>query len=648
MLFRGGGLSLSENADEEAIAEMLDTMDLYEYRLSPDERKLAIIVELLMRPERSCSAQELASLMYTARNTVINDCKVVESYLALRNVSLNAQGKLGLSIQLSAEQRRDLLIDVFAEILRGRMHQSDFMSQYVERRLGYCYPIDRIVQLMRVFQRENNTLITKEAECEIAACLHVELNDIAQCQSLGEEHDHIISHLDFVGRMIAYVASNVGLKNQIGRKQIAEMERLILSRDLLPQIKAMSDFDLYCTLSHFLWLVSGDLGIDVQKDDLLIEALSSHVKSMIDWTSDAFELKVSGPSGAMVEMVRSAADPYFPVLEHYLHRRMDTSMRSSIVIHICAALYRAESSIPPCRVVIACPGSLATSKYLEAQIKRYFHFDVMGTTTIAKLSPIEMAKQGIDFVVSTVPIKDIAIPVVTVAPMLTVEDVNKIQARVFRRKCPTNITRSASSKSIDRLNEIYASGNTRKIEYLDKAINRILFELSNSESEMAKASTLLNMLQIPYIGIWEGELAWRKAIGVASEQLLQDGYISSNYVRRAIENVEEFGAYIVVSEGIALAHAAHQDGAYKDGLSLLVSRDGIVFDGGERAYLMFFFVQSSDEEYLNLFKEIVRLGNNQDYLKRVRYAQSPEQVRQQLIEILAVYSEEGKGHEDKH
>ena len=53
-------------------------------------------------------------------------------------------------------------------------------------------------------------------------------------------------------------------------------------------------------------------------------------------------------------------------------------MRKSIVIHICVAIIRNRKNMTKISVVIVCPGSMATGKYLEAQIKNYFDFHIIG------------------------------------------------------------------------------------------------------------------------------------------------------------------------------------------------------------------------------------------------------------------------------
>ena len=157
------------------------------------------------------------------------------------------------------------------------------------------------------------------------------------------------------------------------------------------------------------------------------------------------------------------------------------------------------------------------------------------------------------------------------------------------------------------------------------------------ESETAKNSRLLKMLQYKYLKLYQGELEWRDAMHMASEELIRDGYFSQNYVQKAIENVEEYGNYIIVNQGIALAHANKEAGVYQDGLSLLIARDGIQFDEGDRVYLLFFFSQKGETDYLDLFKEVIKLGNHPNDLVKLCNLKTKEEAYHLMLEMLTEY-----------
>ena len=637
--FLGGRLSLVSGVDTSAISEILDEMDLYEYRLSSEERKAYIIVSLIMNQGTPCSMQSLADEMYVTRNTVISDCKLAGDWLNARGVEMRSRGKLGVSVDVGRDVRDRILIDIFADLLHQRRHRHDFFSNFVARMLGYHYSVDVIVALMRTYQSNQGTIIAREVEYEIAACLMVLLNSLTGSDEKAIDINREAGQ-DFVGNMVCFVSTGLKPPCRLASGDVDRIKCAIMGRDLLPQIKGMNDFDLYCAISHFLLLVAADLGVDIQNDELLIESLLSHVKSMVEWSSDVFEVNVSQPSGVMVGMVEHAALPHFHVLESYLRRPMNRSMRSSVIIHICAALYRAQEAASPARVVITCPGSMATSTYLEAQVRNYFRFEVVETTAVLQLNEQCLAEQGVELIISSVPISGLSIPVIQVSPMLTVEDVNRIQAWAFQLgRGERGMPALASCSTLARLQDIYESGSSKKITYLDMKISSILDGITRSENLVASYSLLISMLSRDHIRIEKGSPPWRRAIELAAESLLRDGFISSSYVQRAIENVEEYGSYIVVNDGIALAHGSHDDGVFQDGLGLLLSREGILFDSGERVRLLFFFCQQSETDYLGLFKEIIRLGNEPADMNRLLLAETPQEVQHILIELLTSYVE---------
>lgn len=631
-------VSLVSGSDVEGLEDLLDSMDLYDYRLGFEERRYFIACTLLMlEVDEWCPMQQLADAMYVTRNTVISDMKAVDEYLTGYGIALVSKSKLGVRAQGTPDRVRDLLIDMCVTILSERLARHDYFSHLIGAVLGATFELDEVVDAVRAFLKARNIFLSIEVERQIDACLAIALG----CRiSLGTSDDTFDQPLDMIGELVEFVAAKLDLGHLDSTRNM-QIERMILGRNLLPQIKKFDDFDLYCAITHFLLLVGRGLDIDIQNDDLLVEALLSHLKSVASWSSDAFEVNVAGPSGVMVGMVQTAALPHFHVLEDYLRRPLDDSMRASVVIHICAALYRSESGMRSCNVLVSCPSSVATSRYLEAQVKSYFKLNVCDVTATQDIEDGSASLKDIDFIISTVPIDVASTPVVVVSPVLSVDDINKIQACAFRCSRSENDESGEGASIITRLRDVYAQGNRRKTAYLNRALARVLENVERIERETTSVSPLLRMLERKHICVESGALSWRDAIRLASERLMNEGFFTSAYVDAAIEHVEEYGSYIIVNQGIALAHAGSGDGALKDGLGLLVCSDGAIFDGGERVYLMFFFSQVSDGDYLDLFREIIRLGNDVQGMERIRKATDSETVHQLLVEMLTDYSENG-------
>ena len=52
-------------------------------------------------------------------------------------------------------------------------------------------------------------------------------------------------------------------------------------------------------------------------------------------------------------------------------------------------------------------------------------------------------------------------------------------------------------------------------------------------------------------------------------------------------------------------------------------------------YLLFFFSQKGDTDYLDLFKEIIKLGENPEYIDRFRQLENTAEVYRLMEEVLS-------------
>lgn len=67
----------------------------------------------------------------------------------------------------------------------------------------------------------------------------------------------------------------------------------------------------------------------------------------------------------------------------------------------------------------------------------------------------------------------------------------------------------------------------------------------------------------------------------------------------------------------------------------MLVRDGIRFEDGDTVYLLFFFSQKGDTDYLDLFKEIIKLGKDPEQISRFRQLSDAAAVRRLMEEVLS-------------
>lgn len=623
--------------NKQSIRDVMDavySMNLYQYKTSPEERKVYITIVLLYH-KGYYSMQQLAGELYVTRNTIVNDCRLVDEYLKKYGITFEAKSKKGVQIKISEEETQKFLIDIFQDLIPSIKHEKRFFVQFIIRKAGFIYSLSDVTYHMNCFSSENNMIFAKDTFFEIAICIFVQVNRLQQIgyEKNTLEEDLSLLQLDTIGNMVNYVVEELGYVS-LGYNGVLAIEKQILLRSLYPQIQSINDFELYGVICHFLLEISQKIDIDIHVDNLLIESLISHVKEMNNWNGSDLEWDMGYETSADFLRLRKITKGKFSILENYLQYTLTSKMKESIIIHICAALLRSRKNSHALAVIISCPGSMATSKYLEAQIKNYFNFHIVDIMTAKQVAEAKGCFEDVDFIISTVPIQDSMLPVVVVSPLITVEDINKIQNAAFQYKKTITSDTEACFPVLSKIHTIYESGNRWKIDYLNRELQKILDDVFYMEPWLGEDFALLKMLELRYIKLVGEKLKWRQAMKIASGDLIRDGYFDERYVQEAIRNVEMYGSYIIVNKGVALAHASKEAGVYKDGISLLVANGGITFDEGDTVYLLFFFAQKGDTDYLDLLKEIVKLGNDQNDIEKIRKTTESRQVYQLLWEIL--------------
>ena len=337
-----------------------------------------------------------SSIQPLGRNTVVNDCKMVDTFLKEYQITFVSRSKLGIKAVANAAQRQNLLIGIFSQSLLPLQDSEPFFARFLAKKMGFVYPFSDITRHMLSYAHEHGLFFAKETAGLLAVNAFVLLNDRRGAAAADSPQA-----LDSVGCMLDYAARQ--LNCPVERGEIAAMEKVIFQRDLRPQIQSINDFELYGVISHFVFRVGQAVGTDIQHDDLLVKSLLLHMKNVKNW-GETFEFELDGcfPNIALVQ--KSVAENCC-ILENYLHYKMNQNMRDGIVVHICAAICRCQTTMRPSRVIISCPGSMATSKYLEAQVRSYFNLQIEGVTESRKLENCAVDLSGIDFVISTVQIR---------------------------------------------------------------------------------------------------------------------------------------------------------------------------------------------------------------------------------------------------
>lgn len=122
---------------------------------------------------------------------------------------------------------------------------------------------------------------------------------------------------------------------------------------------------------------------------------------------------------------------------------------------------------------------------------------------------------------------------------------------------------------------------------------------------------------------------WEEAVTCAGGLLEEAGCIRRSYTRRMVEMVKELGPYIVITPGVALAHARPEGDVEKNSISLVTVEGGVNFGNtsNDPVYAVFAVAARSDQEHLVLFKELAQFIGEEEKLNSLEHAASFEEIQ---------------------
>ena len=594
------------------IQDRLNHMDTYSYKMSREERQIYIIAELLMSQDY-ITMQNLAKKLNVSRNTILNDFETVKDYCLAFNVNVLMKSSKGIKIECDQKDRNNLLMQIFHDLEDDYMEKS-FFHQLIQRKLGMKIPLEMIKENLREYMEQQHMLVSDRVFSYVSIYLFVILNRKINKKRRTVEK---LTGDTASDNLLNWFADKYEVS--INKNDVKDFGRYMKQHDfnISSEQKEINDVELYGIIVYFLQMVGEDIECSLQSDTVLIESLLEHIRTLKNWEDYDFEMPLSDELPIPKEILEKTIEKNSIILERYLGYPLTKEMKESIMIHICAAFVRNLEYLNLLEVLIVCPGSMATGKYLEAQVKNYFDFRV--AAVIPSRDVEEFLKSNkIDFVISTVNVRSESVPCVKVQAQLTMNDINAIQNIAFllgrKENKSENESRYVEQNFLDVMKTFLEKLDaSKRDEFFDE-----VYALMETKIQSTGKSILAQMLDPSKIMIKQEKITWEQGILQAADILEKKGCVGSDYGQKAVENVKEYGDYIIISKGIALAHAGKKEAhVYKDGLSLVMCPEGIEFTEGNIVYLVFCFAVAEEKDYLKLFQEIIALGKTQKKMKDI-------------------------------
>ena len=423
----GKGMFL-EIDDKQSLREKLAGLSPYQAPVAPEERKKRIIYSLLV--EKGKTPEYLADKFEVSLGTVYRDLKQIESELD-GHLSLNrARGKL--EITGSEVKKREKLVELLTSLSEnvddlGRRWFTDLPTEEsaaVNQSLEYC-----------------QTALGYKLTDSSYLALYIHLLIALQRVRAG---NRIIIDQDLLNNIARYpeyhVACNIAqLLHQKTGIEFPEAEQGHIAVHLLgskvrERSGLLADVELRKTVFSFVHYFELDYGITgLSSDSKLLDDLAMHLRPALKRKN--FKLPAKNP---LLNRLQTEFTDIFQSARVACQQLAETESLNEdelgfLVMHLAAALERLKKP-NTIKAVVICSTGLGSARLLSERVTR--RFPNIEVTAVASALERNFPAET-QLIISTVPLH-LSIPVVQVSPLLTGDEIAKLERAIYDNQSSLN------------------------------------------------------------------------------------------------------------------------------------------------------------------------------------------------------------------
>lgn len=419
-----------EVADNECYQNFIKEVEseiLQEMELDTSKDRIKYILSLLLESGDYIALNDIMDKVFISKNTLNNYIKEIKGIVDKYNLEYISKPNAGIKIIGSENDKRKCIMDNvitydFDNYITGFTKEEralfrgidlDYLKKITLEQLNRRnietsdYNIKNLIihlALMITRVKSNNYINAMDVETDYSIMCIVD----SLCEEIEDYYD---------------IAVSKGEKNYIYLHFVANTHMDATDID---------DNWLSKSINEMLDIIFENYKFDLRKDEILQEDLMRHIKSI--FTSKSFGLNIRNP------LLNTIKNNYPLAFEITLTASMKVFSKPPftfseedvgyVSVHIGAAIERYFAKrIQKKNVILVCGSGQATTRMLETRLNLYFP-DKINIVKCASYNEYnnysEKDFEGIDFVISTIPLEGRVIPSVTVDFVLKNKDVEVI------------------------------------------------------------------------------------------------------------------------------------------------------------------------------------------------------------------------------
>ena len=451
---KGAGFAIA--GDDAAVSSLKQSLgQVNDHDYTPQERQ-SVIVSRLLPSHEPVKLFSLSSLLGVTDSTVSNDLDKLEGWF--RGHGLQLVRKPGLGVYVDGEEQR--IRQAIVEYIYDNVEESRLMDLVhanlngdqakVSRVSGYLLDlvdkeiIHRLERLIRQAEKELETRLSEQAFIGLTVHLALAVQRIRKQERIHIRPDFLAElrqkpEFQTAGCIAAEIAKEFDIPVSEDEKGYITMHLLgARSRYREKELSGtvMDNFHLVRLAKSIMKTAEEETGESLYRNPELLTGLVNHLGPSISRLQMQMDIRnplLAEMKEKFPDLMRLARKSVCEV-EKELELAFPESEIAFIAMHLGAAL--TDSSLLKKlehTVIVACPTGMGTSRLLASRLRQQYDNLIIGDlVSTLQLTPEYFSSHEAEFIVATVPIPKVPLPVVVVSALFSKEDQQRVDEEIMR------------------------------------------------------------------------------------------------------------------------------------------------------------------------------------------------------------------------
>ena len=490
----------------------------------------------------------------------------------------------------------------------------------------------------RIFNLENklNIKFTDEKMATMPYILILILRRIQQ----GHELQLFSIKYEELSHTKEFQATEAIFQNQ---SEIPVQERLFFTLHLLTTNVYWSEYltedhttqQLVPVINNMLRLFEKSACVYLQDREQLVNKLLQHIKPA--FYRIKYELTetidIQGAMNKELKELQHLVKRSINPLEDFIGKAIPESEISFITMLIGGWMRRqGESLDKKTKAIVVCPQGVSVSRLMFSELSELFP----GFVFLDSLSVREFLNYELEYdLVFSPTYLETDKKLFISKPFLSEEEKYRLRKQVMLEihgYIPNHLNAQHLIDIVKNHAEI--KNETALTEALQSYIDRDE-ESSVSKPVKSRDINLDELITPGNIKLRDSVPSWEEAVRLSSRPLLEQGTIEREYVESMIQRSNE-DPYIVIGSGIAIPHAAPDEGVNEVSMSMLRLKRGVNFTGDYQINLVVVIAAVDKQQHIHALMQLMKLSGSEKDKQRIINAGTVNEI----YEILKLYSNE--------